>query len=237
MTAYPPATLIHRVDCGAQWRPVTTARLHLLLAVPTAGEIPSTPAPRCTIQASVSCRRISSPAASPANRWQAALPPRHHVALLHRSTAIKAATPPRCRRQAPGDKASRSASASSFLPDTACGPSSLQLPSPALCRHRALARPCVPRGCGQHPPCPAYHPDAGVRTKFPPLVCPSRCPLLPSLCSTPRERTLALPPHRVEPLAPSLSPCAGPQSFYAIRNYKMDLPRAFCPRPTAAFLR
>jgi hypothetical protein len=51
-------------------------------------------------------------------------------------------------------------------------------------RHRAWARPCAPRGHDQHPPRPAHHPDAGVRTKFPPLVCPSRCPLPLCLCAT-----------------------------------------------------
>jgi hypothetical protein len=53
---------------------------------------------------------------------------RHHLEpsrRLHLNTAVKAAASPRCRRRAPDDKASRSASASSFLADTACGPSSL----------------------------------------------------------------------------------------------------------------
>jgi hypothetical protein len=48
--------------------------------------------------------------------------PRHRIALLCRSTTVKAAAPPRCRRQAPGDKASCSVSASSSLAGTACGP-------------------------------------------------------------------------------------------------------------------
>jgi hypothetical protein len=48
------------------------------------------------------------------------------------------------------------------------------------CRHRVLARPCAPHGHDQHPPCLAHHPDAGIRTKFPPHVCPSQRPL--SLC-------------------------------------------------------
>jgi hypothetical protein len=199
MTACPPSTCV----CSSMRCPSVKFRPH--------------PTPRSSIQASVSYRRIPLPAASPVNRCQAALPPRRCVTLLHRSTAVKAATPPRYRRQAPGDKASRSASASSFLVDTACGPSSLQLPSLVPRRHRALARPCASCGHGQHPPCSAHHPDADVRTKFPPLACPSRCPLLPSLRSAPCERTLALPPRRA---ITSLSPCAGPCCFYALRSYK-----------------
>jgi hypothetical protein len=34
-----------------------------------------------------------------------------------------------------------------------------------------------------------------------------------------------------EPSPPSLSPCAGPRCFYVIRNYKRDIPRAFCLCP------
>jgi hypothetical protein len=46
-------------------------------------------------------------------------------------------------------------------------------------------------------PCPAHQPDAGVRTKFPPLACPSRhrC----HCASVSRERTPTLPLcHRAE---------------------------------------
>jgi hypothetical protein len=105
-----------------------------------------------------------------AHHWVSLSPrsPRHRITLLRRSTAVKAAALPRCWCQAPGD--------------TACGPSSLQFPSPVLRRYRALARPCAPQGQGQHPPCPAHHPDTSVWTKLPPLACPSRHPLLLSLC-------------------------------------------------------
>jgi hypothetical protein len=43
MTACPPATLSHRVSRGAPWRPITAARLRLLLAALPANEIPATP--------------------------------------------------------------------------------------------------------------------------------------------------------------------------------------------------
>jgi hypothetical protein len=104
----------------------------------------------------------------------------------------------RCRRQKLNSDASRSASTSSFLADTARGPSSLQLPSLTVHRHGVLAHDRLPRVLVQrHPPCPSHHPDTDARTKFPPLECPSRHLLLPSLRSAPREHTLALPPHRV----------------------------------------
>jgi hypothetical protein len=167
------------------------------------------PAPRCSIQASMSCHRIPSLAASPANRWQAALTPRRRVALLHRLTAVKGTTFPRCRRQTPSYKASWSASASSFLADTMCSPSSLELPSPVPHRHCALAHPCTPCGHGQHPPYPAHHPNVSERTKFPPLACPPRCPLLPTpphcLCFS---ATPSVPSH----LTPPLSPYAGAEA-------------------------
>jgi hypothetical protein len=127
-----PAALSHRIDCGAPWRPITAARLHLLLATLPPVKFRPHPVPRCSMQASVSYHRIPSPVASPVNRWQAALPPRRHVALLRWSTAVKAVAPPRCRRQAPGDKASRSASTSSFLANTTC--SHLASNSVAPCR-------------------------------------------------------------------------------------------------------
>jgi hypothetical protein len=45
------------------------------------------------------------------------------------------------------------------------------------CRHHALALSCAPCGHDQHPPYPAHHPNGGIQTKSPPLVCPSRRPL------------------------------------------------------------
>jgi hypothetical protein len=70
----------------------------------------------------------------------------------------------RCPRQELDSDVSRSASASSFLADTTCSPSSLQLPSPAPRRHHALAHPCVSRGCINSPPCPAHLLANGIRT-------------------------------------------------------------------------
>jgi hypothetical protein len=67
MIVCPPATLSHRVGCGAPWPPVTAARLRLLHAALSASEILATPAPRCSIQASVSCHHIPSSATSLAN--------------------------------------------------------------------------------------------------------------------------------------------------------------------------
>jgi hypothetical protein len=43
MTACPPATLSHCVNCDAPWHPVTTAPLCLLLTALPAGEIPAMP--------------------------------------------------------------------------------------------------------------------------------------------------------------------------------------------------
>jgi hypothetical protein len=70
----------------------------------------------------------------------------------------------RCLRQELDSDVSRSASAFSFLADTACGLSSLQLPSPTPRRHHALARLCVSRGRINSPPCPAHLLTNGVRT-------------------------------------------------------------------------
>jgi hypothetical protein len=61
---------------------------------------------------------------------------------------------------------------------------------------------------------------------FHPLACPSRHPLLPR-CTLSHASTCSLC-RRVE-LSHHLPPCAGPRCLYAIRNYKRDLPRAFCP--------
>jgi hypothetical protein len=63
---------------------------------------------------------------------------------------------------------------------------------------------------------------------FHPLACPSRHPLLPR-CTLSHASTCSLC-RRVE-LSHHLPPCAGPRCLYAIRNYKRDLPRAFCPHP------
>jgi hypothetical protein len=54
------------------------------------------------------------------------------------------------------------ASTSFFLADTTCSPSSLQLLSPALCRHHTLARPCVLRGRIDSSPCPGLLTQARV---------------------------------------------------------------------------
>jgi hypothetical protein len=70
----------------------------------------------------------------------------------------------RCPRQELDSDVSCSASTSSFLADTAYGPSSLQLPSPTPRRHHALARLCVPCGRTNSPPCPAHLLTNGVRT-------------------------------------------------------------------------
>jgi hypothetical protein len=97
-----PIALSHGIGYGALWCPIIAARLRLLLAALSPVKFQPRPTPRCSIQASVSCRCIPLSAASPANSWQAALSSRCRVALLRRSTAVKAATPPRCRCQAPG---------------------------------------------------------------------------------------------------------------------------------------
>jgi hypothetical protein len=57
-----------------------------------------------------------------ARRWVILSPHslRCHIALLRRPTAVNAAAPPRCRRQAPGNKASHSASDSSSPAGTVC---------------------------------------------------------------------------------------------------------------------
>jgi hypothetical protein len=99
-------------------------------------------------------------------------------------------------------------------------------------RHRALARPCTPCGHGQHPPCPAHHLDAGVRTKFPPPRMPFTAPIV-ARCALSHVSARSLCHHAElsHHLPPSLSPCAGPRCLYAIRSYKRDLPCAFCPHP------
>jgi hypothetical protein len=124
-TGRPPVTTPHHKDNRMSTYHIESSR-RLRSTVATHHRCPPVkfrprPAPRFSIQASMSCRHIPSLAASPVNRWQAALPLRRCVALISLSTAVKAVAPPRCRHQAPGDKASRSASASSFLADTACG--------------------------------------------------------------------------------------------------------------------
>jgi hypothetical protein len=43
MTACPPATFSRRIDCSAPWRPITIARLRLLLTALPASEILDTP--------------------------------------------------------------------------------------------------------------------------------------------------------------------------------------------------
>jgi hypothetical protein len=78
--------------------------------------------------------------------------------------------------------------AAPLLPPSLLTPHAARLASSSVAPHRIGTM-------HWHAPCPAHHPNAGIWTKFPPLVCPSRCPLLPSLRSAPRERTLALPPH------------------------------------------
>jgi hypothetical protein len=129
-----------------------------------------------------------------AHRWVILSPhsTRRHVTLLHRSTAVKAAAPPRCQRQAPGDKASRSVSASSSLAGTTCGPSILQLPSPAPGRNHAVAHPCAPRGHHQPlpvqltTPTPAYgensHPSRALHGAIV-AVLPPMLPHLSSDCA------------------------------------------------------
>jgi hypothetical protein len=62
-----PAALSHRISYGAPWRPVTDARLLLLHAALPPVKFWPWPMPRCSIQASVSCCRIASPATSPTN--------------------------------------------------------------------------------------------------------------------------------------------------------------------------
>jgi hypothetical protein len=70
----------------------------------------------------------------------------------------------RCPRQELDSDVSRSTPASSFLADTTCGPSSLQLPSPAPRRHHALACMCELCGRINSSPCPAHLLANGVRT-------------------------------------------------------------------------
>jgi hypothetical protein len=67
-------------------------------------------------------------------------------------------------------------------------------------RHRALARPCTSRGHDHHPPCIAHHPNTDVRTKFPPLTCPSRRSLSLCLCvARAHAHPATLPPRRAVP--------------------------------------
>jgi hypothetical protein len=58
MTACPPATLSHCVNCGAPWHPVTTAPCVCSSPRCPPVKFRPRPAPRCSIQASVSCRHI-----------------------------------------------------------------------------------------------------------------------------------------------------------------------------------
>jgi hypothetical protein len=131
-------------------------------------------------------------------------------------------------REELSDNASCSASTSSFLADTTCGPSSLQLPSPAPCRRHALAPPCALCGPVQHhPPCPAHYPDVDVRTKLiwrhlhaNPLL------LSTSMHACARMCALTLFEHG-RALTATPSSLVGPGA----RSYKRGPSRSFCPRP------
>jgi hypothetical protein len=124
----------------------------------------------------VSCHRIPSPTASPTNCCQAALPPRHRIALLRRSTAVKA---------------SRSASASSFLAETVCG--RLASSSLAPCRVGTVRWHVHARRMARASTLPAQltTPMAAYGQNFHPLVCPSRRLLLPR-CALRRMRASLL---------------------------------------------
>jgi hypothetical protein len=119
------------------------------------------PAPRCSVQASVSClsprlRAVGKPychraVTSPYCTGQSLSSPLHH----HDAGAKHLATTPHAAPLLPPPL---------LAPHAA--PSSLQLPSPASRRHRALARPCALHGHHQ-PPCPAHFLTTDVRTKMP----------------------------------------------------------------------
>jgi hypothetical protein len=141
------------------------------------------------------------------------------IPLLYCVVALRS----RCRHQELNSDVACSASASSFFADTACSPSSLQLPSPTPCRHHVLACPCVPFGRIDSPPCLAHLLASGVWTNA--LYVTStqgrcHCDLMHA-----RARSLCC---RTEPSSLSLSPCIGPRCPHAMRGYKRDLPRAFC---------
>jgi hypothetical protein len=132
-----------RVGCGASWHPVTAARLRL----PSSALRRSySGANRAAMRPRAGCFTVGQllphlsallgrpvPSLTEASRRLAA--------SVDRCQGRCAATMP---RQELGDVASRSASTSSFLADTACGPSSLQLPSPrrvgAMCWHAHARR-------------------------------------------------------------------------------------------------
>jgi hypothetical protein len=199
MPMCPPTALSHRVGCGASWHPITATRLHLsssTLRQSDSGANRSVTRPRAGCFTSGQLLpRLCAPLGHPVPSLTEAS--RRPAAPVDRCDGRCATT---MSRQELSDNASHNASASSFLADTACGPSSLQLPSPAPRRSHALACPCTPRGPIQrHPPIqlttptPTYGQNSfGVVSMQIPCHCPPRCTPVPararSHCSTTAER-------------------------------------------------
>jgi hypothetical protein len=94
-------------------------------------------------------------------------------------------------RQVLGDDASRSASASTFLADTACGPSSLQLPSHVSRRCHALAHPCAPCGPIQCHRLSTSLPRRRRTNKTPSASSPRKSPVVVRLTTRLRPRVRA----------------------------------------------
>jgi hypothetical protein len=158
------------------------------------------------------------------------VPSPHHccaVAFLLLCCAI--ASRSRCPRQELDSDVSRSASASSFLADTACGPSSLQLPSPVPRRHHALAHMCVPRGRINSPTCPAHLLANGVWTNTLRVASTQdrcHCDVAAAPCCACEHARSTATLNRHLPLSLLAQARVAPTQY----GYKRDLPRAFCPR-------
>jgi hypothetical protein len=204
MSTCPPGVVSRCIGGGAPWRSITAARC-------------SAAAHRCS---SWDARTGSSTTRS---RAGCLMPPRPILSLravssphLYRVVALWL----RCPRQELDNDVSRSASASS-LSDTACGPSSLQLPSPTPRRHHALARLCVPRGRINSPPCPAHLIANGVWTNILRIAstqgrCHCDVAAVPC-CTCEHAHSAAMPSHHL-PLSLLAQPRVAPTQCAAIKG-------------------
>jgi hypothetical protein len=177
----------------------------LLLTVLPTSEIPAPPRAKVLLPGLYELP-VASPHLSPCLR--ATGKPHCHRGITLSCYAGRSLSSPLHRRDASARHPVKTPRATPLLPPPLlaprAAPSSLQLPSPAQCRHRALAHLCAP--CGHHqPPYPAHLLPTGIWTKMPsdrldassvPTRACSHCPSTAMRCT----------PHSSHPVP--LTPCA-----------------------------